>query len=530
MFILRRYWVLAMAVFLLVLAAGVAYCIFWPKEYSATAKVVVQPQKVPDQLVKATITSRIEERLQIITQQVLSSSRLKELIDRFDLYPEENKTKAPTDVTDGMRQKIVIKITNRNYFAITFNYPDRDKVADVANALASFYVDSNLKIREQDAVGTARFLEREKDRLRQNLEEKEAELTQFKQKHLHELPEAQDKNLVELQNLQYEIARITRSQEVERNQINYNEYAMTTSSNNLQHLEIEKAYARKQVGGGGGGDAVGETDPNAIKKEIERLRVFYKPNHPDILRLQRHLAKAEKQKKEKLKQAEEQQGEVGMKDATLELEIGNLREQIRRHAERIAEGRKRVQQYEEDKKAVKQVMLEVQARIDAGPAVSEALENLSRGYRVLKNSYEKTQSKWLDANMAANLERTQRGEQFEVVEPAQKPDKPSRPDVNKALPISFAGALALAVGIAFGFHFIDTSFTSVANVERMTEFPVLVVMPPLLSRGEVALKRTRNTILIVIYGLIFLGLLGTIYLLINDHDVLIKNTIKSLIS
>ena len=529
LFILRRYWIPATAVFLLVLAAGVAYCLFWPKEYSATTKIVIQPQKVPSQLVKATITSRIEERLQIITQQVLSSSRLKEIIDRFDLYPEAKEKLTPSEITDEMRKKVQIQITNRNYFAITFQYWDRDKVADVANALAAFYVDSNLRIREQDAVGTARFLDREKERLKQELEEKEAELTIFKQKHLHELPEAQNKNLFELQSLQTRFAETSRFQNTERQQIQNSEGLISYNTIRLQSLELAKAQARARSVATTGGDAVGETEPEAIKKEIERLKVFYKGTHPDIQRLQRHLEKAEEQKEAQKKAKENKEDDAGLEVAQIELEMGNLREQIRRAAERIVENKKRIEEYEKQKQEIRLLMKEVQARIDNGPAVAEALENLSRGFNVLKSSYEKTQSKWHDANMAANLERTQRGEQFEVVEPAQRPEQAYKPDVKKALPISFVGALALAVGIAFGFHFIDTSFTSVAMVERMTEFPVLVVVPPLLSRSEVALRRTRNFILLAIYGAIFFALLAMIYLLISGRDEAIKNLIMGFI-
>ena len=86
------------------------------------------------------------------------------------------------------------------------------------------------------------------------------------------------------------------------------------------------------------------------------------------------------------------------------------------------------------------------------------------------------------------------------------------------------------MGIAFGFHFIDTSFTSVAEVERVTEFPVLVVMPSLLSRGEVALKRTRSLILIMVYGAIFFALLAMVYLLLTGKDALIKSTIQGLVN
>ena len=67
-----------------------------------------------------------------------------------------------------MRRDITIKISRKNYFTITFLYASPSTVAAVTNALAAFYVDSNLRLREQDAVGTARFLERELSRMRAN--------------------------------------------------------------------------------------------------------------------------------------------------------------------------------------------------------------------------------------------------------------------------------------------------------------------------------------------------------------------------
>ena len=192
LFILRRRWVLSATVFILVLGMGIGYCLFWPRVYQATALVVVQPQKVPGDLVQATVTTKIEERLQIITQQVLSRTRLTEIMDRFKLYPGLRGKMAPDDLAERMRKDISIQITRKNYFTITFNYTDPKATAAVTNALASFYVDSNLRLREEDAVGTARFLARELARMKEELRVWEEKITAFKEKHLHELPESQD--------------------------------------------------------------------------------------------------------------------------------------------------------------------------------------------------------------------------------------------------------------------------------------------------------------------------------------------------
>jgi hypothetical protein len=44
-------------------------------------------------------------------------------------------------------------------FSVNLQGPDAKAVVDVANALASFFVDENLKVRERQATGTMAFLE-----------------------------------------------------------------------------------------------------------------------------------------------------------------------------------------------------------------------------------------------------------------------------------------------------------------------------------------------------------------------------------
>jgi len=194
LFILKRNWVLSSATFLTALTIGVLYCLLWPPMYQASCLVLVQSQKVPSNLVQALVTTQIQERLQIITQQVLSRTRLTEVIERFNLYPKVRDKMTPDQLAQHMRKDISISISRQNHFTISFLYPEPQTVAAVTNALAAFYVDSNLRLREEDAVGTARFLTREMERIRNQLREWEAKITEFKEKHLHELPEDKDKN------------------------------------------------------------------------------------------------------------------------------------------------------------------------------------------------------------------------------------------------------------------------------------------------------------------------------------------------
>ncbi|KMY66533.1 hypothetical protein AAU61_15405 [Desulfocarbo indianensis] len=513
LFILRRRWALCLAVFLVVLAAGIAYCLFWPRVYEATALVVVQPQKVPGTIVAPTVTSKMEERLQIITQQVLSRTRLMEIIERFDLYPEARHKAVPDDMAERMRKDISIKITRQHYFTVSFIYREPKAAATVANALAAFYVDSNLRLREDDAVGTARFLAREMERMRGQLKEWENKLTDFKKAHLNELPGSQDRLLAIASRQQDAIAKIDFHVEIERTRQNGLEFEIADLTFTIEDVALKKAQMMKRGEAVGAGDDLAGDDPAPIRQELESMLVRYTDDHPDVIRLKKRLAIAEARHEAKIAKLRAEgkikDGEENM-DST-ELQLGSLKESRTKYAKLVAESKERVKALQAERVNVETALTQTRRYIQNMPAVAERLQELSRGYDTLNQAYENLHAKWLEANISANLERTQRGEQFEVVDPAEVPSSPYQPNVKKALPLSIALALGLAVGLAFGLSYIDTSFTSVEQAERASELPVLVVLPPLFTQEEQERKKRRLMTLIAVYascGFVLLALMG----------------------
>jgi succinoglycan biosynthesis transport protein ExoP len=532
LFVLRRRWALCLAVFLLVLAVGIAYCLFWPRVYEATALVVVQPQKVPGSIVKPTVTSKMEERLQIITQQVLSRTRLMEIIDRFDLYPKSRHKAVPDDLAERMRKDIAIKITRKHYFTVSFIYREPKAAASVANALAAFYVDSNLRLREEDAVGTARFLAREMERMRGQLKEWENTLTDFKKAHLHELPGSQDRLIAIAARQSNAIAKIDYHVEVERTRQNGLEFEIADLTFTIENMALKKAQMVKRGEAVGGGEDLSSDDPEPIRKELESLRVRYTDDHPDVIRLKKKLAIAEARHEAKMAKlrAEGKIKEGEGQTSGMELQLGSLKESRAKYAKLVVESKERVKNLLAERKEVEKALAQTRRYIENMPAVAERLQELSRGYDTLNQAYEKLHAKWLEANIAANLERTQRGEQFDVVDPAEVPTSPYRPDINKALPMSIAVALGLAVGLAFGLSYIDTSFTSVEQAERMSELPVLVVMPPLSTQKERTQKRRKLLLMALLYsgfGFVLLIMMG---ILLTGRAESFKRLVTALIS
>src|SRR5512139_4259594 len=95
----RRTWYILIP--LVVIFAGAAcYAYFCPKEYRATTLILVTPQKVPEEFVRPTVTSKIEDRLASIGQEIMSRTRLEQVISEFKLYREVAKSLAPEEIIE----------------------------------------------------------------------------------------------------------------------------------------------------------------------------------------------------------------------------------------------------------------------------------------------------------------------------------------------------------------------------------------------------------------------------------------------
>ena len=206
---LRRIWYVIIPVIVIMIGA-MLYAYNSPKLYRASTLILVTPQKVPVDYVRPTVTSRIEDRLQSIGQEILSRTRLEQIISEFKLYPEEARSLTPEEIVELMRKNIQVEIKGREgYFTISYIGKDPKIVTVVTNKLASLFIEENLKLREQQAQGTTEFLYVELNATKAKLEEQEKVVTQFKKQFMNELPEHRDANIKVLEQLQLQYQRVS---------------------------------------------------------------------------------------------------------------------------------------------------------------------------------------------------------------------------------------------------------------------------------------------------------------------------------
>ena len=163
--ILRRKWFIIIS-FILSVIGTILALIFIPPLYKSTTLILVEPQKVPEDYVKPTVTVDINDRVNTITQQVMSRTRLESIMKEFDLYKESRDKRTSDEVVDLMRGNIEVAVRggdtrNRDLssFTISFIGNDPETVMHVTGRLASLFIEENLKVREQQAEGTTEFLD-----------------------------------------------------------------------------------------------------------------------------------------------------------------------------------------------------------------------------------------------------------------------------------------------------------------------------------------------------------------------------------
>src|SRR5205823_2071236 len=169
--IVRRRKVVAVAVSAIVFASALSFALYLPNLYKATASALVE-RPVSETLVRTTVSGELESRLHVIKQETLSRARLTQLIIKFDLYPELRRGGEIDGALEQMRRDIQVDPsgpemlsgkTKTVAFTVSYTGRDRDKVAEVANEIANFYVSQNDAMRSQDAVKTTQFLKQQLD-------------------------------------------------------------------------------------------------------------------------------------------------------------------------------------------------------------------------------------------------------------------------------------------------------------------------------------------------------------------------------
>jgi len=210
----RRKW-LFVFVSAMLLAIAVLVIKKLPVVYRSTGVILIEQQDIPEQWVNSTITSIASERIQAISQRVLTTENLEQIIDKYSLFPDLRETRTREEMVALVGRNFtidqVVRSGTRNEtaaFQISYDDSSSEIALDVTNYLVSLYLDENKKSRTQAATDTRRFLETEADRLGIELKDIEEKISTFKENNMGILPEHQAINIQTYERVEQQSAGI----------------------------------------------------------------------------------------------------------------------------------------------------------------------------------------------------------------------------------------------------------------------------------------------------------------------------------
>lgn len=543
------------------LVIALATTLLLPSIYRSSATILIEQQEIPQELVRSTITSFADQRIQSITQRVMTSANLWSVIEKHDLYASERKREPREVVIENMREDIQTDTISADVldprsgrpmkatiaFRIAYDNEGARKAQAVANELTTLFLKENLKSRTELTEQTEVFLKTEAEKLAGRIEELESEIAIFKRKNINTLPENTEINMriadrteSEIEEVDRMLRSLTQQEALESAQLKLIEpYAVVSLENGdrllspqgqlkglqqqrlalvaqyseshptVQRIDRQIAALHHEVG-----NTIIDADSFAKRREqlqiqLAAARDHYSADHPDVLKLQREMMTI---------------------DAKL---LAGGPNNVDTNAQRTPDSPAYIQQQallgsmRADIASLRKKREALELKLDAyterlltAPGIENQYRDLLREYENSSMKYKEIKAKQLEAQLSSALESEQKGEKFTLIEPPLMPEKPVKP--NRIL-FSFLGIfLSIAGGI--GLVVLRESLdTSVKNREHLTEIlgvAPLTVIPYITNpREQVTLRKQKQIAMAVSAGMIFL-VVTSLHLFVMPLDVL----------
>ena len=461
----RRKWLVAIPT-VLIAAGGLLWVRQLPNTYRSETLILVVPQRVPESYVRSTVTARIEDRLQAISQQIMSRTRLEQIVQDFNLYRRERaEQKLMEDIVERMRTKdIGIDIVKGDAFRVSYTAGDPRTAMRVTERLASLFIDESLRDREVLAEGTNQFLATQLDEARRQLVLNEKKLEEYQRLHNGELPSQMAANLQGIHNTEMALQSIGESLNRDRERRLLLERAVT---------DIIEAEA--PVAGDSKPSEMAQTLADELRlaeQSLLAVELKLKPEHPDVRRLRRNVDELKKRV-----EAQQLEGTLSSKPrAPVTMDHAKRKRLTDAKAELENLDRQLVAKIAEEGR-LRNALGTYQARIEAAPAREAELAAITRDYETLQQSYRGLLQKKEESQISANLEKRQIGEQFKILDPARMPEKPASPDRPRLYLIAIVAALGIGLAAAATAEYFDRSLRSEADVRAALNLMVLATVP-----------------------------------------------------
>jgi uncharacterized protein involved in exopolysaccharide biosynthesis len=532
----RRRWQIALVIGVLG-SMSLFIAIVLPSMYRSSATILVQEQEVPPDLVRSTITSFADERIQVISHQVMTRTVLLKLVEKYGLYARYRDRLTDEEILDRMRKDIKLTTVNADIsdrssgrrvnatiaFKISFDAPNPDRAQAVVNELVELYLDENVKARQQSVAETNAFLAQEADRVGKQIEDIEARLAEFKRRNVGRMPDSSSVNVQLADRTESEVQRVERD-------ISMLQARKLSLEAQLPLLKRNNAVNPPAAAGGDRGAQTPEGRLRTLQAQYATVSAIYGADHPDVRRLQREIASLKAQTgvsdagavpSDVLQQREAQLAALKKRYGDDHPDVQAARRAL--DAAKAADARAAPARKAEDANALdgsqaseNPAYAVLAAQLDSTtrelgqlvalrddlrakqrtydsrllqiPEVEREYSQLTRDYANAQTHYREIRTKQMQAEGAMELEKDSKAERFTLSEPANRPQTPFVPN----RPMIALFGLVVSVTSGFGFAWLreafDTTVKGPLELARLTRVPLLTAIPYIETPEE----RVRN--------------------------------------
>ncbi|MCU1241328.1 MAG: uncharacterized protein JWO71_2054 [Candidatus Acidoferrum typicum] len=478
----RRLWIIVVPAVVFGIAAY-TMSLFLASRYTSQTVVLVEEPAVPESLVKPVIGGDANQRLATMQEQILSRTRLQQIIEKFGLYTDETRRKSMEDVVAQLRKSITVspvramaetRASGLPGFTVSVVASEAYTAQQICTEITSFFMQQNVLIRERRAEDTTQFITKQLTESKRKLDEQDSKLAAFQRRYMGELPDQMQTNFSLLTGLSSQLE---------------------ATSQALNRAQQDKIFVQSALD-----QPVAKTsaavlvDPDILQKQLANLQgqlaalqAQYTEAHPDVRRLKKDIAQLQRKIEEQAVNHSSPQAADPEKEVVAD---GPRVQQLRAQLYQI---NRTIQDKTAEQSRIQQEISKLQGKLQLTPAISQEYKALTRDYQTAVNVYNDLLKKQSDSEMATDLERRQQGEQFRVLDPPSLPQKPTYPNRPFFGVGGFIGGLAFGLGIVFVIEAQDTTFRTERDVERLLKLPTLA-MVPLLNVPKGSRNRARSTV------------------------------------
>jgi polysaccharide chain length determinant protein (PEP-CTERM system associated) len=469
---------------------------FLPARYKSSTLILVEEPAMPKNYVVPNVNDNLQDRLQSITQQILSRTRLLLIIDKLHLYQGKRQPSTPDGRVDKMRKDIgdieLVKdpqtqaITS---FRINYTAPDPHTAQQVTSELTNLFIDENLKVQQQESENTTQFIGSQLEAARASLADQDARVRAFQAAHEGELPTEEATNLQVLSGLQSQLQNeqdalgSARQQSVFHQSLIEQYHAMngthrTTAIGSPSDLEV----IDKQL--------------DALKSKLQDLKARYTDQYPEVQQVKDEITQAEKTREQMIAN-QKKTPDVKDQNATNQAQenedpaqnapLLQLQSQLKADQLEISNRQSAIDN-------LKMRINQYQARLSAEPAVDQQLADLTRGYVQSQENYNGLLKKENDSQMATSMEQMQQGERFMMIDPPSLPLRPDFPNRLKMCEAGLGAGLALGLLVVVLLEFQDDRLYSDREIGKLISAPVICEIPEILDPADLRRQKLKTAL------------------------------------